>query len=505
MKKVCSILILAFLSIGAFAQHEDAIEYSETITVDDLKDYMSILASDALEGRETGTRGQRMAAAFIRSQFMTYGLAPADGESYYQRFQLYRSRPGDTYMMVKGEKKENFKDIIYWGEENMDSEGTLEVVFAGNGDESHYEGLDVTGKAVLVSYKGGLSGLRPTVLAARNKGAGTVLILNSANDEEFQGMVGQFKQYLSGGTMSFRKAESNSGGVFFVPPGLAASILGTDVEKLETAITEFAGGKKNAIKKVKKGEITYLAQRKTETIESENVLGFIEGTDLKEEVIVVTAHYDHIGRQGDVINNGADDDASGTSAVLELAEAFAKARDEGKGPRRSILFMTVSGEEKGLLGSQYYTENPIFPLKNTVTNLNIDMVGRVDPKHEENPDYVYLIGADKLSSELHELSELANKTFTQLELDYTYNDENDPNRFYYRSDHYNFAKNNIPIIFYFNGTHADYHQPTDTMEKINFEILAKRAKLVFHTAWILANRDSRVVVDKVQDTNIQGR
>jgi Zn-dependent M28 family amino/carboxypeptidase len=243
----------------------------------------------------------------------------------------------------------------------------------------------------------------------------------------------------------------------------------------------------------------------TEKITSENVLGFLEGTDKKEELIIITAHYDHIGRNGDQINNGADDDGSGTTSVIEIAEAFVAAKKNGNGPRRSILFMTVTGEEKGLLGSQYYTANPVFPLKNTVVNLNIDMVGRVDPKHVENPDYVYLVGSDRLSSELHEISEKVNETFSQLDLDYTYNDENHPERIYYRSDHWNFAKNNVPIIFYFNGTHEDYHRPTDTIDKINFDMLVKRARLVYHTAWVLSNRDERLVVDKVQETTIDTR
>ena len=160
--------------------------------------------------------------------------------------------------------------------------------------------------------------------------------------------------------------------------------------------------------------------------------------------------------------------------------------------------MTVTGEEKGLLGSEYYANNPIFPLENTVANLNIDMIGRIDPEHEEAGDYVYLVGSDKLSSQLHEISEKANASYTKMELDYTYNDESHPSRIYYRSDHWNFAKNNIPIIFYFNGVHEDYHKPTDTIEKINFDILAKRAKLVFYTAWQLANMEERILVDKLK-------
>ena len=237
---------------------------------------------------------------------------------------------------------------------------------------------------------------------------------------------------------------------------------------------------------------------------SENVLGYLEGTDLKDELLVITSHYDHIGITGDQINNGADDDGSGTAAVLELAEAFAQAKAAGHGPRRSILFMTVSGEEKGLFGSEYYTDHPVFSLDSTIANLNIDMVGRIDPTHEADSAYVYVIGSDRLSTELHEINETANARYTQLDLDYTYNAPDDPNRFYYRSDHYNFAKHGVPIIFYFNGTHADYHKPTDTVDKISFDLLRERARLVFYTAWQLANQDRRIEVDVVEGLNDRG-
>jgi Zn-dependent M28 family amino/carboxypeptidase len=228
---------------------------------------------------------------------------------------------------------------------------------------------------------------------------------------------------------------------------------------------------------------------------TENVLAFIEGSEKPEEILVISAHYDHVGMKGDQIYNGADDDASGTSAVMEIAQAFRQAKNNGNGPKRSILFINLTAEEKGLFGSMWYVEHPIFPLENTIADLNIDMVGRVDEAHVENPNFVYLIGSDKLSSDLHKISEEANKKYVNLDLDYTYNDEGDPNRFYYRSDHYNFAKNNIPIIFYFNGVHEDYHQPTDTADKIDFDLLQKRTKLVFYTAWELANREERPALD----------
>ncbi len=230
--------------------------------------------------------------------------------------------------------------------------------------------------------------------------------------------------------------------------------------------------------------------------DSENIVAYIKGSEKPDEFVVISAHYDHLGMKGKEIYNGADDNGSGTTAVLEIAQAFQKAKKNGHGPKRSILFINLTGEEEGLYGSKYYTSHPIFPLKNTIVDLNIDMVGRVDKKHEGKPDYIYLIGSDKLSTDLHKLSEEVNTKYTQLKLDYKYNDDNDPNRFYYRSDHYNFAKNNIPIIFYFNGVHEDYHKTTDTPDKINFDLLAKRAQLVFYTAWEIANRENRLVVDK---------
>ena len=186
---------------------------------------------------------------------------------------------------------------------------------------------------------------------------------------------------------------------------------------------------------------------------------------------------------------------------MDIAEAFVKAKIDGNGPRRSILFMTVTGEEKGLLGSSFYADNPIFPLENTVADLNIDMIGRIDDRELESQDYVSLVGADKLSTELHEISEQMNKEHTNLFLDYTYNDENHPERIYYRSDHWNFAKNGIPVIFYTTGSHPDYHKPTDVVENIEFELMTKRTKLVFYTAWEIVNRDKRLLVDKIMDPN----
>ena len=230
---------------------------------------------------------------------------------------------------------------------------------------------------------------------------------------------------------------------------------------------------------------------------SENVIAFIEGTEKPNEILVISSHYDHLGIKSDNTFFGADDNASGTTAVLEIAQAFAKAKKEGYGPKRSVLFINFTGEEKGLLGSKYFSKNPVYPLENMVAGLNIDMIGRIGKERAQDDDnYVYVIGADRLSTELHDINEKANADYIHMTLDYTYNEENDPNRFYFRSDHYNLAKHNIPIIFYFNGTHVDYHKATDTKEKINLDLLTKRAQLVFYTAWEIANREDRLVVDK---------
>ncbi|MDD3771505.1 MAG: M20/M25/M40 family metallo-hydrolase, partial [Weeksellaceae bacterium] len=211
-----------------------------------------------------------------------------------------------------------------------------------------------------------------------------------------------------------------------------------------------------------------------------------------DEILVISAHYDHEGIKNGKIYNGADDDGSGSVAVLEIAKAFKQAEKDGFRPKRSILFLHVTAEELGLLGSRFYTDiQPVFPLENTVANLNIDMIGRVDDLHKDNTNYVYLIGSDRLSLELHQISEETNRKYIQMDLDYTFNTENDPNRFYYRSDHYNFAKHNVPIIFYFNGVHEDYHKPSDTPDKINYDLLAQRARLIFATAWVIANAEER--------------
>jgi len=229
---------------------------------------------------------------------------------------------------------------------------------------------------------------------------------------------------------------------------------------------------------------------------SQNVIAYIKGSEKPEEIIIISSHYDHLGINAKgQINYGADDDGSGTVALMEMAQAFNFAKNEGHEPKRSILFLHLTAEEIGERGSEFYTLHPVFPLKNTLTDLNIDMIGRVDEIHKNNKNYLYLIGANRISKELHFLSEKVNNAYFNLDLDYRYNAEDDKNDFYSRSDHYNFALKNIPVIFYFNGDHADYHKPTDTPDKIDYQLLEKRTKLIFATAWQIANQKHKLALD----------
>ena len=242
---------------------------------------------------------------------------------------------------------------------------------------------------------------------------------------------------------------------------------------------------------------SYLNARRNENLQdSENIWAYIEGSEKPDEILVISAHYDHVGIQNGEIYNGADDDGSGTVALLEMAKAFAKAKKEGHGPKRSILFLHVTGEEHGLHGSRYYSEHPLFPIANTIADINIDMIGRRDVEHSKTNNYVYVIGADRLSSDLHNAVVAQNDKYIKMDLDFKFNDPKDPNHFYERSDHYNFAKHGIPAVFFFNGVHEDYHGKDDIAEKIEYDALTKRTKLAFVVAWELANRENRPVVDK---------
>lgn len=496
--RIFTALSFALFQISGLHAQSNPVKYGDLITPGELRENLEIIASDAMEGRETGTRGQKMAAAFISYHFEDIGLKGPVNGSYYQDFDLYKNIPGEVYVSVDGSRFRNFEEVVYYGKDNSGGEVAVQVLFAGKGRAEDFDQLKLDGKSVLVMPGPG-NDYRAAVSQARARKAEMVFVLNTETPEEFKEYAAQFEAFLSDGRLSLRQAQvaNKSTGIFFVSPAVAEKMFKTSTEQLWAAASSDA--KKNLLKKHQAGKVTYKTTVDVQPVDSENVLGYLEGTDLKDEVIVITSHYDHIGKkesgEGDLINNGADDDGSGTVAVMQLAKAFAQAKKDGNGPRRSILFMTVAGEENGLLGSEFYTQNPIFPLENTVVNLNIDMIGRRDEQHKESPPYVYVIGADKLSTDLHKLSESVNDKHTDLIFDYTYNDESHPARLYYRSDHWNFAQKNIPIIFYFDGIHEDYHLPSDEVDKIEFDLLTARTKCVFFTAWEIANRDERIKPD----------
>lgn len=485
------------LTLSVNAQNPDAKKYGSQVNAAELKEYLSIIASDAMEGRETGSRGQKMAAAFIAAHFQELGLkAPVNG-SYYQPVELYNSVPGDAYVKIGQTRFDNFSGIVYSGTIDSGGEISLPIVFVGNGTEADFNQVDVKDKAVFILAKEPSTRRNPAIKLAQDKGAKLILVNGTSTLAEFDNYAGQVKNY-AGGRPTLKKPVAGTGvATILLSPIAAEKIFNASLDKLQAAADE--NPKKNALKKFKAANIQYSVSSSVKTIFSDNVLGYLEGTDKKDELVVITAHYDHVGKlksgTGDLINNGADDDGSGTVSVMSIAKAFAQAKKEGKGPRRSILFMTVTGEEKGLLGSEYYSDHPVYPLENTVVDLNIDMVGRRDAQHKQG-DYVYVIGSDKLSDDLHVLSERVNKENHNLSFDYLYNDPSHPDRLYYRSDHWNFAKKNIPIIFYFDGIHEDYHKPSDEIEKIEFDLMEKRAQTVFFTAWEIANRDNKPKVDE---------
>lgn len=487
---------------GLSARSQQSEKWAKTITEQELKEHLYTYASDAFEGRETGTKGQKMAVEYLKAHYKALNIAPAQANGdYEQDIELVLKKLPQGHLSINGQSIENGAGIMAYSAFECSN---TPVVYVGYGvntaQHNDYTNIDVRGKIVLAKAGAPMlpanadgstndwakqsEGLENKQKAAFEQGAVGFIYWDEAAFARLKRRFDYMKQNDSG-RMSIKALESQASALLYVDQATATM--------LHPAIAESATPQQL-------GTVGASIQSEDQPIDSENVVAFIPGTEFPEEYVVISSHLDHVGVLADgSINNGADDDGSGSVALLEIAEAFKLAADAGQGARRSTVFLHVTGEEKGLLGSQYYTDvAPVFPLEKTVANLNIDMIGRIDPERKGDRNYIYLIGSDKLSTELHELSEAVNKKFMGIELDYTYNDENDPNRFYYRSDHYNFAKNNIPIIFYFNGTHEDYHKPSDTPDKINYDLLTNRTQLVFHTAWEVANRDQAIVADKAQ-------
>ena len=512
-------LILFFQVSFVLGQDSIRMHFAESITAQELKSHLTILSSDEFMGRETATEGQRKAAQFLVDYFKKENIAPGNKGSYIQSFTLIAAQP-DAVVSID-EKAYTFLSEFYFYDKYKVDFSVDEIVFAGYGIDSEnysdYTGISVQDKVVLIledepTDKKGKSLITKTTdlsdewsynwrkkyETAVSKGAKAVITVVKDYENKKRLVASSLR-----GSKLFLEKEGYTDGSVVEPPRIyvsntfANALLKNADETVDKLVMRISKTRKSATKTIKVDlSVDFLPNG--DRLKSSNILAFIEGTDKKEEVVVITAHYDHLGQNGKLIYNGADDDGSGTVALMEIAQAFKLAKEAGHGPRRSILFMPVSGEEKGLLGSDYYSMNPVYPIMNTIADLNIDMIGRHDSLHE-NSNYIYVIGADRLSTELHEINEEMNNTYSNIVFDYTYNEADDPNQFYYRSDHYNFAKLGIPSIFFFSGVHEDYHRPTDTVEKIEFEKMTTIVKHIFYTAWELANREKTIEVDQPID------
>lgn len=494
MRKI--LLVTLLFSTGfVMAQKENAaVKFAAVITPQSMKEKLSILASAEMEGRETGMPGERKAAAFIEEHFKNIGLKPGNGNSYQQYFPVYIDEIDQKLFRVNGRSFEWDKDYNFSfqglnaGEWNMN-----DIVFAGYGlvDKSaklnDFEGLSVKGK-IVVCLEGAPDGYKiPTTINTTSTYAKTNTVRN----------LGAAGIFFISKDFPRKTAYPLKGNMYLNKPSAAIFIIATISEELASALIGRTIKLSNQdLASIQKGkyvsELAIAIHKNTIEFQTSNVIGVIEGTDKKDEYVFLTGHHDHLGKKENIIYYGADDDGSGTVGVMQMAEAFAAAAKKGEKPRRTVIFMTVSGEEKGLWGSYYYSEHPIFPMDKTSVNLNIDMIGRVDTERKtaDSLNYIYVIGHDKLSSDLPIINEAANLAHTNITLDYKFDDPKDVNRIYYRSDHYNFARKGVPVLFFYDGMLlADYHQPGDTVEKINFELMQKRAKMVFHTAWEIANRN----------------
>lgn len=528
---------VAGLGLSAFAQKNPTAEkFASYISPVRAKEHLSILASDEFEGRETGKKGLWMAADYIKKQFQSFGLVGPVKDAkdpYLQQIGFYSKGLDKAMLSVNGQEKTFAKDFYILAPSIAETFNLTanEVIFAGFGINkdgfNEYEGLDVKGKIVMIFATGDPTAksqpqsgngrrmgadTRAKIAYLNQQGAAGVLLINQMLDNPPAQLADYLKRRSEGIELeSATKAK-------LIPQVYIGSAVANAI--LAPANTTLADAKKKIEDSQKPASITVKtpvalgATLDAQYPRAENVLGFLEGSDpkLKNEVLVITGHYDHIGlnpdpNATDKVFNGADDDGSGTTGVLLMAEAFSKAKKAGKGPKRSILFMTVCGEEKGLLGSEWYSEHPVFPLENTIADLNTDMIGRIGEQYLGKPDsanYIYSVGSAMLSSDLAKIQEEMNNTYTKMKLDFKYDDPNDTERIYYRSDHYNFAKHNIPIIFYYDGMLGkDYHGLGDEVSKINFDLLAKRAHLTYYIGWELANRANRPVVDKDGKGNLK--
>jgi len=503
----------AILSIDS---SEVGFQLAQTITSEGLQQHLFTLASDEMEGRETGEEGNYMAAEYIADQLSDMGYPKIGLEnSHYQGVAFTSSRWKANEIYVNGNKYKHLWDYLSFQDKNQSIPelNTDEVIYLGWGiddpEYSDYKKNKVRGKVIMIyngeplnkDGKSHITGtttlsdwnLNKKLIAAKNHGVKLVLVI----EENIKELLMQNRSKVLGGGMALgnlKDEDSSYANSIHISTTIAEDIIGKKLKKVTKSRKR--SQKKGKACDVKMEPALQIKQDiERNVLEGYNVMAYTEGTDKKDELVIVSAHFDHVGYKGESIFNGADDNASGSSSVLEIAEALSIAKKEGRSPRRSVLCIWVTGEEKGLLGSKYYVENPIFPIENTIANVNIDMIGRSDQKYANRSDYIYVIGSDRLSTDLHKINEKVNNEKSLLTLDYTYNSEQDPNRYYYRSDHYNFAEKGIPAIFFFSGVHEDYHQPSDTADKIDFQKSENISRHIFQLIWELANREDRIVVD----------
>ena len=498
-------LLILLLTYNFSFSQELARKYSTLISPDSLKNTVLILASDSLEGRETGKRGQKKAAEFLAEKYIAMRLLPkginnasADDlilreENYLQNHPISLKNNKSRNISLNGENFLFGKDFFYHSL-NIDSFVLInEVKYIGIGKFADSEKVlkrisENNTPNILLDDFGPIP--LETILEKieRNKRSGSPLVFLISSEQNIAKLFLNKSNAIIDSTPPVIYISKELAEAFFKP------------NKYIRISSKLNRKSKTFIKKCA-CQLSFTLVKNPDELSGENVIAMIPGSDLSGETVVISSHYDHLGKKDSLIYHGADDNASGTSTVVELARIFQKAKADGHGPRRNLLFLNVSGEEKGLLGSSWFVQNPTIPLNSIVTDLNIDMVGRTDAEHDSTGirNYLYIIGSNRMSEQLHSINEAMNDSGPRLELNYKYNVPNEPNNFYQRSDHYNFIKNNIPAIFYFNGTHADYHKPTDTADKIDFLLLSLRAQLVFMTAWELVNRNERVVIDKKEN------
>ena len=489
-----SVLVLAcqnFFLQPLAAQTPGPQVFGQTIIWEKLSPHVTVLTSDSLEGREAGTIGEIRSANYLERCFQDIGLRPLvpseNGDSSFRQvMQLETRRIESGWIKGKSGKWNHLQEVLIWGGSTKRPNTPQKVLYAGSGSMEELSSLDLEDHIALIKCP--LQDLPKRILLARELGAAGCLVVTAESEKAFEGQVRLFRLRSRNPATRISSTQTSLLGfpVVAVSPSVAAKVLNLSESKW----------RKQKLSLGQTGqELLIHIQQKRVKIPSYNLLGYVPGKTHPEEAIILSAHYDHLGMRRGQIHPGADDNAAGVAALLEIARAFSEAVKQGIQPERSIVFFACTAEEKGLLGSKYYSRHPLFPLDQTIANLNMDMIGHLDAAHQDNPRFVSVVGSDWLSSELHRIHENANAKYVQLELDYTYNSQDHPERFYYRSDQYNFAKHGIPVIFYTSGDHEDYHRPTDRLERLSPQRLEGVAQLIFYTAWELSFREKAIQVD----------